>query len=170
MAAERLQTASRQELEVRLTDLLGLRIRSHFPQPDQRHAGLWVDAVFTRVAQSVKRGDTFALSIACDLSLLDPLVSVGKLNKSNFARSLRKNHRLLMPAQRSRVIDATFRLLALPFCPRELEDYVKLVKKFPNHEYADQAQNCVVMDSKSKRLLDDLLLTAAKQVKSGEVN
>jgi hypothetical protein len=60
----------------------------------------------------------------------------GKLIKSNLARALKKVAPQITMTNRSKIITATVKLLQANHAPRELEDYAKLVKKFPSAEYA----------------------------------
>ncbi len=72
--------------------------------------------------------------------------------KSNLARALRKQNNKLTEPERRQVLGVTGRLLNLEYAPRELEDYCKLVKKFPQLEIADLLQTITPKNPKSERL------------------
>ena len=49
------------------------------------------------------------------------------------------------------------RLLALPFAPRELEDYAKLLSKLPSDEYTEKLALIEPQNKKSSRMKEYLL-------------
>lgn len=118
--------------------LLGERLRPYFPEAVVDHPGIWVDMVFQRLREAIGTGDRVAVSVACDLIEKDPKLPFGKLIKSGLSRELRKSPQFLVASERRQVINTTLRLLALPYAPRELEDYAKLLSKLPSDEYAEK--------------------------------
>lgn len=118
--------------------LLGERLRPYFPETVVDHPGIWVDMVFQRLGEAIGTGDRVAVSIACDLIEKDPKLPFGKLIKSGLSRRLRKSPQFLVASERAKVVKTTLRLLALPYAPRELEDYAKLLSKLPGDDYAKQ--------------------------------
>lgn len=52
-----------------------------------------------------------------------------KIVKSNFARALKQHIECLTEQGKMGLAAKTAELLSLPFCPREVEDYCRLVKK-----------------------------------------
>lgn len=118
--------------------LLGERLRPYFPETGVDHPGIWVGMVFQRLREAIGTGDRVAVSVACDLIEKDPKLPFGKLIKSGLSRQLRKSPQFLVASERAQVVNTTLRLLALPYAPRELEDYAKLLSKLPSDEYAEK--------------------------------
>jgi hypothetical protein len=116
--------------------LLGERLRPYFPETVVDHPGIWVGMLFQRLSEAIGSGDRVAISVACDFLGKDPKLPFGKLIKSGLARQLRKSPQFLVAPERALVVNTTLRLLALPYAPRELEDYAKLLSKLPRDEYA----------------------------------
>ena len=105
------------------------------------------------MTQAVTHGDTRAISIACDLIQLDPKLPAGKLIKSNLARALRKQVARLSASDRQQILTTTGYLLGLPFAPRELEDYGKLVKRFPPSEVQAMLASVVPTTPKAQHIV-----------------
>lgn len=119
-----------------LVELLGRRILDFAASASTGvHPALWVSQWSASLARAVSAGDSVAVSVACDLIVRDPMqLPYGKLIKSSLARSLKRQAAMLDPQQRQQVLQTTARLLDLPYAPRELEDYAKLVGRFPRAE------------------------------------
>ena len=140
-----------------LIDMFGERLRHYFPANSVDHPGIWMSHVFDQVRFAIVRGDRLAMSIACDLIDKDPHMPFGKLIKSGLARALKQNAAALSPAERLRLVHTTLRLLALPYAPRELEDYAKLLRKLPCHEYLPLVDAVKPQNAKASRLRVSLL-------------
>jgi len=93
------------------------------------HPGIRLDLAATQLARAIKKGERQAIAIAHRLIMLDPHLPFGKLIKSNLARALKQQTALLTEAEKLALADQTITLLCLPFCPREAEDYCRLVKR-----------------------------------------
>lgn len=93
------------------------------------HPGIRLDWAFRQVARAVKDGDRPAVILACRLLMEDPHLPFGKLIKSNLARALKQQLDLLTEHEKLDLAGKTAALLSLPYCPREVEDYCRLVKK-----------------------------------------
>ena len=113
-----------------MTGLLGQQLGAYFPADGHEHAAIWLSQTFAEIVKAIGAGDTVAVAIACQLIERDPMLPFGKLIKSSLARALRKRIDLLSTAERAKLLATTIKLLNMPFAPRELEDYCKLVKKF----------------------------------------
>ncbi|WP_034639337.1 hypothetical protein [Chitinilyticum aquatile] len=124
-----LRHASRQGLEAGLLVLSGEAIRAYFPEPDEPHPALWTNRVIQQLRSGIRAEEAVAIGLACQLLAADAMLPFGKLIKSNLARALKQKAALLTPAQRAMLISVTQRLAVLPYAPRELEDYRKLVGK-----------------------------------------
>ena len=120
----------KEQLEQEMTALLGEQLRRYFPADGNDHAAIWLSQTFAQIVKAIGAGDTVAVAIACHLIERDPMLPFGKLIKSSLARALKKRVELLSAAERKKIVATTIKLLNLPFAPRELEDYCKLVKKF----------------------------------------
>ncbi len=143
--------------EHEVTALLGERLRPYFPETEVDHPGIWVDMVFQRLRKAIGTGDRVAVSVACDLIEKDPKLPFGKLIKSGLSRQLRKSPQFLVASERAQVVNTTLRLLALPYAPRELEDYAKLLSKLPSEEYAEQLPLIEPQNEKCLRIKEFLL-------------
>ena len=141
--------------------MLGERIRTYFPEVLIDHPGIWVHRVFQRLREAIGAGDQVAVSVACDLVEKDPKLPFGKLNKSGLARQLRKSPQLLVAWEREQVVNATVGLLGLPYAPRELEDYAKLLSKLPRNEYKEKLANIEPKNEKCLRIKEYLLEKSA---------
>jgi hypothetical protein len=131
-------TPDRKLLVEKLLGQFGEGIELYFPASPIQHEALWVGAVFENLRCVVAEGDPGAICMAVNLIVKDPMwLPFGKLIKSDLARALRKQAGQIEPAQRLRIISLTIRLLKSEHMPREIEDYAKLIKKFPRSEYAD---------------------------------
>lgn len=93
------------------------------------HAGIRLGRAMTGVAQAIRAGDRSALILGYLVVMADPHLPFGKIIKSNLARALKHHVELLTEEEKLTLADKTSRLLSLPFCPREVEDYCRLVKK-----------------------------------------
>jgi hypothetical protein len=143
--------------ERQMVEMLGERVRAYLPQPAQDHPGIWVAQLFDRVRSAIADGDKVAVSIACDLIAQDPHLPFGKLVKSDLSRALRKRPEFLLEVERRQLIEATVKLLAIEFAPRELEDYAKLVAKLPREEYIALVESCQTRNQKAAQLKEYLL-------------
>ena len=142
----------RERIERELLDMLGLALRSYFPTPDEAHPAIWVSRTFGKVAAAIAVGDTRAVALACELIERDPMLPFGKLVKSDLARALKKQVDMILSSERRQVLSATRKLLTQEFAPRELEDYCKLVKKFPQAEVAEMLKDVTPRNAKSAQL------------------
>lgn len=93
------------------------------------HLGIRLDCAMRKVAQAIKQGDRSAVILGYRLLMEDPHLPFGKILKSNLARALKHHIELLTGQEKLGLADKTAHLLSLPFCPREVEDYCRLVKK-----------------------------------------
>ena len=142
----------RDRLEQEITTLLGPRLRAYFPASTMEHPGIWLSQTFTGLAKAIDSGDAVAMSLACELIHADPMLPFGKLIKSDLARALRKRASKLLPAERALIVAATLKLLKQDFAPRELEDYCKLLRKFPAQEYQPMLPGIILKNAKSAKL------------------
>jgi hypothetical protein len=143
--------------EHEVTELLGERLCAYFPETAVDHPSIWVGMVFQRLREAIRTGDRVAVSIACDLIEKDPKLPFGKLIKSGLSRQLRMSPQLLVASERAQVVSTTLRLLALPYAPRELEDYAKLLSKLPSDEYAERLALIEPINEKCSRVKEYLL-------------
>ncbi|GAA5784736.1 hypothetical protein [Chitiniphilus shinanonensis] len=98
--------------------------------PPIDHPALRIGYLGDRVIASIQLGDADAARVGCLILLKDPALPFGKLVKSGLARVLRQRMELLSSAQKDAIGAKTAELLSLEFCPREVEDYCRLVRKF----------------------------------------
>lgn len=112
-----------------LADFLEADLSPYDADHDVAHPGIRLDLAATQLARAVKKGERPAIAIAHRLIMLDPHLPFGKLIKSNVARALKQQTALLTEAEKLALADQTITLLCLPFCPREAEDYCRLVKR-----------------------------------------
>ncbi len=143
----------RARLEKDMLKLLGLRLRSYFPQNGYENPAVWLSQTFDKVRKAIVSGDTAAVSIACELIEKDPMLPFGKLIKSGLARALKKRNALLVASERSQILRATIKLLNQEYAPRELEDYCKLAKKLKGPEFHAALARAAPRNPKAERLL-----------------
>lgn len=148
----------RERAEQEILQLLGPRIRNYVPQDALDHPAIWVSQCFTSLARAVAKGDAPAISLACDLIHQDPKLPFGKIIKSDLARALKKQSQRLVVSERRQLLDATQKLLNLPYAPRELDDYGKLVRKFPPKEVESMLSSVEATSPKAKHIVE--LLTS----------
>jgi hypothetical protein len=125
----------REQIEDDIEAHLGLRLRSYYASDMHTHPGIWLSLTFDTLTKAIHAGDTVAISLACDLIECDPMLPFGKIIKSNLARALRKQITMVVAKERAQLVGATMKLLGQQYSPRELEDYCKLIKKFPPSEF-----------------------------------
>ena len=115
-------------------------LKADFSQYDTdkrtEHAGIRLDSAVSKVAQAIKQGDRSAVFLGYSLLMEDPHLPFGKILKSNLARALKRHIELLTEQEKISLAGKTATLLSLQFCPREVEDYCRLVKKM-GHPIAD---------------------------------
>jgi hypothetical protein len=129
------------------------------------HAGIRLSAAINEVTQAIKQGDRSAVVLGYRLLMADPHLPFGKILKSNIARSLRQQIELLTEQEKQNLAGKTAELLGLPFCPREVEDYCRLVKKMGRpivNEVIGMARPC---NEKAQLLLAYLGMPGPRRVR-----
>ncbi len=76
----------------------------------------------------------------------------GKVVKSGLARALRQRVALISSAEKDAIGTKTAELLSLDFCPREAEDYCRLVRKFGHATSMAVAGKACPINQKALRL------------------
>jgi len=137
-----------------LEKFLDLKLGFYEAVPKIDHAGIRVSHVCENIARHIKNGDREAASIGYQLIVRDPHLPFGKLIKSGIARALKQRIELISAVERDALVGKTTELLSLQFCPRETEDYCKLIKRFGLAAAQNVIGNARVKNEKSKRLLD----------------
>lgn len=138
------------QIKEKLLNLIDSRLKAYFPEKPIHHEALWVSSVFENLRDSVALGNEEAIEIACIFIEYDPTwLPFGKLIKSNLARALKKVVPKIVTMNRRKIIIVTLKLLQEKYTPRELEDYAKLVKKFPSSEYIDLVDAFVPLSKKA---------------------
>lgn len=141
-----------------LEELLGEKLDQFDSEPPIAHPGGHLSHVCRQVALEIRKGNATAVRIACRVLIKDPGMPFGKLIKSGFARALKQDVTLLSEMQRHGLIAKTCELLSLEFCPRETEDYCKLIKRFGQAELLPRMDTVRATDDKSRRLLAHLVI------------
>jgi hypothetical protein len=145
--------ASLEELE----EFLGEKLDQFDAGPPIAHPGLRLSQVCQQVALDIRNGNLDAVHIAFRILTEDPGMPFGKRIKSGFARGLKQSVELLSEMQRRGLIAKTCELLSLEFCPRETEDYCKLIKKFEQSGLLARMHAVRATDAKSRMLLERLI-------------
>lgn len=141
------------QIKEKIIGLLGKSITEYFPTPPIHHEALWASAVFENLRKSVATGNAEAMEVATSFIEKDPIgIPFGKLIKSDLARALKKHVSQIPQSNRSKIIEVTVRLLKNEYSPRELEDYAKLVKKFPSSEYIDKINEVATKSEKARKI------------------
>ncbi len=143
----------RERIERELLETLGPRLLGYLPVDGHENPAVWVSQTFRIMKSAVASGDPQAISLACELIEQDPKLPFGKLVKSNLARALKKQIGRVIESERHQVLAATEKLLSQEYAPRELEDYCKLVKKFPRAEVRLALSGVTPRNAKSTHLL-----------------
>ncbi|WFR77089.1 hypothetical protein P9875_15300 [Janthinobacterium rivuli] len=151
--------ASLEELE----EFLGEKLDQFASGPPIAHPGLRLSQVCKQVVLDIRNGNATAVRVACRVITEDLGMPFGKLIKSAFARALRRSADLLSEVQRRGLTAKTVALLELEFCPRETEDYCKLIKKFDPTELLARLDNVRATDAKSRMLLQSLIADGARR-------
>ena len=140
-----------------LENFLGKKLTAYYdPREIVIHHGLQVGAVCDDLAKLVKRGNPEAVSFACKIIVMDPRLPFGKIIKSNFARALKRQVSLITDIEKSGIVKKAIDLLNMEFCPRELEDYCKLLKRFDSKTLNTVVGAVNPINEKSKRLIANL--------------
>ena len=145
---------------------LGMELKKYAPKLASNHQGLRISNFGTIVRNAIKLDDSDAVKIACAILLKDPALPFGKLIKSGNARTLRQHPKLLSPADQKAISKKTSQLLNLEFCPRETEDYCKLVKSWGTELSCETAEMAHPIATKSKFLKAYLLQPPALKQKN----
>lgn len=146
--------ASLEELE----EFLGEKLDLFDPRPPVAHPGIRLSHVCKQVALEIRSGNATAVRIAFLILTKDPGMPFGKIIKSDFARALKQGANLLSEMQRRGLIAKTCELLELEFCPRETEDYCRLIIKFGQSELLTRMHEVRATDAKSRMLLERLIV------------
>lgn len=139
-----------------LEALLGVSLMRYYPEQTISHSGIMLGRVGDNLAKVVATGDSLAIEDACRLISKDPKLPFGKLIKSNLARALRKAAKYVPEADRTRIVQRTASILSLEYCPREAEDYCKLVKHLGAAEARAVVETANPHDEKSIFLISQL--------------
>lgn len=144
-----------------LEEFLGEKLEKFEPGSLIAHQGIRLSQACKQVALEIRNGNATAVRIAFLILTKDPGMPFGKLIKSGFARVLKQRINLLSAMQRRGLIAKTCELLELAYCPRETEDYCKLIKKIGQAELLPQLHAVRATDAKSRLLLERLIAESA---------
>ncbi|GGX93851.1 hypothetical protein GJV26_01820 [Massilia dura] len=122
-------------------------------KPRIDHPGIRISDTCDNIARYIKKGDRDAARVGYQIIARDPHLPFGKLIKSGIARALRQHIDLMSPMERAGFTKKTSDLLNLPFCPRETEDYCKVVRKLGPEAMRFVVENTHAKNEKSMRLL-----------------
>ena len=139
-----------------LESLLQRDLKRYYPASPVNHEAVDLSMLAQELTNSVKRGESPAIELACEIVNADPQIPFGKLIKSNLTRALRQQTDKLVERDRDRIVKKTIELLGLASCPRETEDYCKLVRKLGAKAIATVTQNARARCSKSLALVANL--------------
>jgi len=116
-----------------LEKLLGVDLSRYYPDMDIDHQGIQLSNLIENIIKLIVKADALAIEDACKLISQDPHLPFGKLIKSDLSRALKKSAEYITNQDREKIVKVTASLLSLEFCPRETEDYCKLVRKLGNN-------------------------------------
>jgi len=105
-------------------------LEQYIPEGKIEHEALWGSSVIHKMTVDIKKGNEKAVKLACELIKDDEKYPFGKILKSNIARALKHQVKLINPQEKQLIINTTKKLLTMRYSPRETEDYCKLVAKF----------------------------------------
>ena len=112
-----------------LEKVIGVSLSRYYPENLIEHTAIKVSMVMDSLACSVKDTDLQAIDDACKIIAIDLHMPFGKIIKSNLARALKKNALHISKKNKQSIVEITASILSLEHCPREAEDYCKLIKK-----------------------------------------
>ena len=112
-----------------LEELMGITLVRYYPESGGGHPSLDISQFGSILASKVKDGDIGAIDDATHLIDADPHLPFGKLVKSELARALKQSSEKISETNRYILINRTISILNLEYCPREAEDYCKLIRK-----------------------------------------
>ena len=135
---------------------LDFNLSRYYPELMHSHPGIRLSQVAQNLIKAIEKADPLAIEDGCALIALDPHLPFGKSIKNNIARALRRVTDYCLSSDRNRVVRTTANLLSLEFCPRETEDYCKLVRKFGKAEVIAVQKLATPRDKKSKALISNL--------------
>jgi len=136
-----------------LERMLGTELSVYGAKPPIEHPGILISMTGHGIANAIKDGDQKAAKIAYSILMKDPSLPFGKLIKSEFARALKKRVDLLNAKERDGLVRKTSELLSMEYCPREVEDYCRLVKRFGVEAVQAVVDTAHAKNEKSKSLL-----------------
>jgi len=139
-----------------LEKYLGVNLSRYYPEEEIEHAGIQLNELTHNISKLVKKADGLAIEDACKLISLDPHLPFGKLIKSELSRSLKKSAEYIQKNDRQKIVKSTAALLSLEFCPRETEDYCKLIRKLGQNEVSATIELATPQAEKSKLLMEGL--------------
>lgn len=139
-----------------LEELLGVNLSRYYPEKEVEHPGIALSQLADNLRESVTKADALAIEDACKIISHDPHLPFGKLIKSNLSRALKKSAEYISSQDREKIVKVTAALLSLKFCPRETEDYCKLVRKLGVKEASKTLSLAHPIDEKSKILVSGL--------------
>ena len=143
---------SNEELEA----ALGSELRRYYPEERIDHGAIRVSSIFDTLRTAIKNRDPVAVNLGCTLIVADPRLPFGKLIKSGISRALRQRVDMVSVDNRLAIVQKTLELLGLPFAPREVEDYCKLVRAFDSEEWHHLLKDVNTKNEKAKSLLSYL--------------
>ncbi|PHV18049.1 hypothetical protein GQ37_006705 [Janthinobacterium sp. BJB1] len=146
-----------------LEEFLGEKLQQFEAGPPIAHPGLRLSQLCRQVALESRNDNATAVRIAVLILTKDPAMPFGKRIKSGFARALKQGVELLSEVQRRGLTAKTVALLELEFCPRETEDYCKLIKQFDPAELPARIDEVRATDAKSRMLLQGLIAEGARR-------
>lgn len=136
-----------------LESVTGLPLSEYCKGDKYPHEGIALANMSNGLCLEISEGHAQAIKDGCQIIALDPHLPFGKLIKSNIARALKKSSDSIPPECQAIIIDKTTILLSLSYCPRETEDYCKLVRKLGTKAINSVVSQAVPRDSKSKALV-----------------
>lgn len=135
---------------------LGMDLGWCDPQPRIEHPGIRISHACDNIARCIKSGDSEAARVGYQIIVTDPHLPFGKLIKSGIARALKQRVDLISSLERAGFVEKTADLLNLLFCPRETEDYCKVVRKLGPAAMQLVIETTHPRNEKSMRLLEYL--------------
>ncbi|MUI15872.1 hypothetical protein GJV26_25930 [Massilia dura] len=140
-----------------LEKFLEVDLGRYEPKPRINHSSIRISQACGNIARSIKSGDRDAAKVGYKIIVRDPHLPFGKLIKSGIARALKQRVNLMSPMEKAGFVEKTSSLLNLPFCPRETEDYCKVVRKLGSAAMQLVIENTHARNEKSIRLLTYLI-------------
>ena len=105
-------------------------IENYVTQQASDHPAISLALTIDLITDFIKKGDTAAIQLGCDLLLKNKKICFGVSLKTRILSSLKTQRALIPKGKKWQLTKLTILLLSLDYPPREIKWYCKLIKSF----------------------------------------